>query len=236
MATYVLVHGAFRGGWYWGPVRLLLQKAGHQVFAPSLTGMGDRRHLRGQPVTRDTWVTDVVNLLEFEDLHDTLLIGHSLGGVITSEVADRSHARIALLGFLDAPVLNPGQSPADLYDTSPTDNPTTPDPASWSSPLPVNESEITDPAMASWMRDRLTPTPAAPGIGPLRVTDPAALLLPRRVAFCERTPAVFPAARSRARFDASGRSYDILDAGHDAPVSAPALVADWLASLALLVG
>ena len=237
MATYVLVHGAFRGGWYWGPVRTLLQQAGHHVLAPSLTGMGDRIHLRDQPVTRDTWVTDIVNLLEYEDVRNVVPVGHSLGGVITSEVSGFSSARIGVLGFLDAPVLEPGESPADLYDppsaatTPAATTPTTTDPSRWSPPLPVNESEITDAATADWMRARLTPTPAAPGIGPLRIADPAALQIPRRIAFCSRTPEMFPAARSRARFDAAGRAYDLLDAGHDAPVSAPDLVVGWMRSL-----
>ena len=82
MATFVLIHGAFRGGWSWQRVRRLLQAAGHEVFAPSLTGAGERVHLSNADVTLETWINDVVKLLEYEDLREVLLVGHSQGGVV----------------------------------------------------------------------------------------------------------------------------------------------------------
>lgn len=243
MNTYVLIHGSFRGGWYWKFVRESLVASGHRVFAPSLTGMGEHSHLvsRGDDepplrVSRETWVADVVKLLEFEDLRDVILVGHSSGGVITTEASGRCFTRIACLAFVDAPILSPGEAPADLFprtvssDSSSSLMPVF-DPWKWNPPLPVNEAEVTNPMVVAWMKARLTPNPSGPGVGPIPVLPAEALALPRCILFCTRTPANYPSALSRRVLDERGTSYDLIDAGHDAPVSAPALVADWLLNL-----
>lgn len=243
MTTYVLIHGSFRGGWYWKFVRATLEAAGHRVFAPSLTGMGEHSHLVStgddEPllrVSRETWVADVVNLLEFEDLRDVILVGHSLGGVITTEASGRCSERIACLAFVDAPILSPGEAPADLFPRpAPSDSSSSPmpafDPSKWNPPLPVNENEVTDPKVVAWMRQRLTPNPSGPGIGPMGALPAEALALPRRIVFCTQTPAGYPPALSRKLLDERGTPYDLIDAGHDAPVSAPVLVSEWLLNL-----
>ncbi len=237
VATFVLVHGSFRGGWYWQPVATHLRSAGHEVFAPSLAGMGEHAHhapllAAAGPLPRSVWVEDVIAIVHAFALSDVILVGHSLGGVIAAEAADRLEpGRVGVLAFLDAPVLRPGQSPADLFAH---DGPrlAPPDQGAWSLPLPVNTDEITDPTTQRWMAERLTPNPVGPGVGPLAVGDVDRFAsLPRRVAFCERTPSMYPSSRSRVELDGAGAAYDLLDAGHDAPVSAPALVADWLASI-----
>ena len=235
--TFVFVHGSFRGGWYWGPVGTILRTFGHRVWAPSLAGMGEHRHhapllAAAGPLLRQTWVDDVVHLCTYEDLHNVVLVGHSLGGVIAAEAADQlGPNRIRLLAYLDAPVLEPGQAPADLYPPRSADLAAI-DQAAWSPPLPVNCEEITDPAVQRWMADRLCPNPVGPGAGPLTITDiDRWRTLPTSVAFCSRTPSMYPSARSRAVMDARGAAYDLFDAGHDAPVSAPDLVVNWLASL-----
>jgi pimeloyl-ACP methyl ester carboxylesterase len=237
MATFVLVHGSFRGGWYWQPVARRLRAAGHVVFAPSLAGMGEHSHhasllAAAGPLPRSVWVNDVASLVHTEDLTDVVLIGHSLGGVIVAEAADQlAPGRVRVLGFLDAPVLRPGQSPGDLY-LHDEPRPPKPDPAAWSPPLPVNTDEITDPAIQKWMAERLRPNPVGPGVGPLVIRDVDRFTsLVRRVAFCTRTPSMYPSSRSRVELDATGLAYDVLDAGHDAPVSAPDLVADWMMTL-----
>ncbi len=233
-STFVLVHGSFRGGWYWDPVASALREQGHRVFAPSLAGMGEHRHhapllAAAGPVERKVWVNDVVHLCTYQDLHDIVLVGHSLGGVIASEAADRLGApRVRSLVYLDAPVLSPGQTPADLYPPRPADAPHS-DPSGWTQPMPVNADEISDVALQQWMAERLTPNPNGPGLGPLIITDETAWRsIPAHVAFCSRTPAMFPSARSRIELDVAGRPYDVIEAGHDAPVSATHLVVDWL--------
>ena len=86
---FVLVHGAWHGGWCWSRVATRLRAAGHIVHTPTLTGLGERRHLISAQVNLDTHVEDVVNLLEFEDLRDVVLVGHSYGGIVITGVADR---------------------------------------------------------------------------------------------------------------------------------------------------
>jgi len=100
--TYVLIHGAWHGGWCWRDVRRGLQGAGHRVFTPSLTGLGDRVHLRNPKINLSTHVTDVINLLDFEELDDVILVGHSYAGHVVSCVADKVKERLRHIVFLDA--------------------------------------------------------------------------------------------------------------------------------------
>ena len=110
MATFVLVHGAWHGSWCWQRVRGALQKIGHEVFTPTLTGVGERSHLLAQNVDLRTHTLDVLNLIQWEELHDIVLCGHSYGGMVVAGVADRIPQRIRSLVFLDAFVPDHGQS------------------------------------------------------------------------------------------------------------------------------
>jgi pimeloyl-ACP methyl ester carboxylesterase len=113
MATFVIVHGAFGGGWEWTPVAALLRRLDHEVFTPTLTGYGDRHHL-GPRVGLSTNVDDVIALLQFEDLQDVVLCGASFGGMAITAAADRVSDRIALLVYIDALIPRDGQSGLDL--------------------------------------------------------------------------------------------------------------------------
>ena len=113
-AAYVLVHGAWHGSWCWQRVRKNLQDAGHQVFTPTLTGLGDRSHLNSAAVDLSTHIADVVNLLRWEDLSDVILCGHSYGGMVISGVADQVPERIRALVYLDAFVPEDGECVFDL--------------------------------------------------------------------------------------------------------------------------
>ena len=114
MATFVIVHGAWSGGHAWRWLRPLLQAAGHEVFTPALTGLGERSHLANAQIDLDTHVLDVVGVLEYEDLLQVVLVGHSYGGVVITGVADRVPERLAQLVYLDAEVPMDGQSEFDL--------------------------------------------------------------------------------------------------------------------------
>ena len=116
MSTYVLVHGAWHGSWCWKRVRKALQARGHEVFTPALTGVGERSHLLSRQVNLDTHIDDVVNLIQWEELSDVVLCGHSYGGAVISGVAERIPDRIGALVYLDAFVLKNGQC---LHDTLP---------------------------------------------------------------------------------------------------------------------
>ena len=113
-STYILVHGAWHGGWCWKRVRRSLSDAGHQVFTPTLTGLGDRSHLNSAAVNLSTHIADVVNLLRWEDLSDVILCGHSYGGNVITGVANRVPERIRALVYLDAFVPEDGECVFDL--------------------------------------------------------------------------------------------------------------------------
>src|SRR3954447_2257025 len=118
MATYVLVHGGGHGGWCYQRVARLLRSDGHEVHAPTLTGLGERSHLVGPQVDLDMHIRDVVALLHFEDLRDVILVGHSYGGMVITGVADRASDRIGRLVYLDAATPVNNQSLLDV--TGPT--------------------------------------------------------------------------------------------------------------------
>jgi pimeloyl-ACP methyl ester carboxylesterase len=110
MATFILVHGAWHGSWCWKHVRKALQTQGHDVFTPTLTGVGERSHLLSREVNLDTHILDVENLIRWEDLSDLILCGHSYGGCVIGGVADRIPERIRALVYLDAFVLESGEN------------------------------------------------------------------------------------------------------------------------------
>jgi pimeloyl-ACP methyl ester carboxylesterase len=114
MATYVLVHGAWHGSWCWKRVRKALQAAGHEVFTPTLTGVGERSHLNSASVNLSTHISDVVNLIQWEELSDVILCGHSYGGCVISGAGDRIADRVRALVYLDAFVLEDGECLTDL--------------------------------------------------------------------------------------------------------------------------
>src|SRR4029453_15904499 len=114
MAIYVLVHGGGHGGWCYQPVARLLRAAGHDVYTPTLTGLGERAHLVGPHVDLDLHIQDVVALLRYEDLHDVILVGHSYGGMVITGIADRAADRIGRLVYLDAANPVNGQSLIDV--------------------------------------------------------------------------------------------------------------------------
>lgn len=114
MATYVLVHGAWHGGWMWGAVGQELRAAGHEVFAPTLTGSGERVHLASPAIGLDTHILDVLNVFHYENLSDVNLVGWSYGGMVTTGVAEQVPEKIHQLIYLDAFVPENGQSLADV--------------------------------------------------------------------------------------------------------------------------
>ena len=118
MSTYVLVHGAWGGSWCWKGIRRALQARGHEVYTPTLTGVGERSHLLSPQVDLHTHISDVVNLIRWEDLSDIVLCGHSYGGCVVTGAADRVADRISALVYVDAFVPDNGRS---LHDTLPAE-------------------------------------------------------------------------------------------------------------------
>ena len=116
MTNYVLVPGAWLGGWCWQRVAKQLRTQGHDVYAPSLTGLGDRAHLLNKDVDLDTHINDITGIITSYDLQDVVLCGHSYGGFVITGVADQLPERIKAMVYLDALAPDDGQS---MFDTIP---------------------------------------------------------------------------------------------------------------------
>lgn len=114
LSTFLVVHGGFGGAWEWTPVARRLRARGHEVFTPTLTGMGERAHLAAADIGLGTHIEDVVAAVETQDLYDVVLCAHSYGGVPVTGAADRLRERIRLLIYVDALVPRHGQSALDL--------------------------------------------------------------------------------------------------------------------------
>lgn len=110
MATFVLVHGAWAGGLIWRPIARALRKASHEVYTPTLTGIGERRHLLNREINLDTHIEDVLRVIDYEDLSDIVLVGHSYGGMVVTGVADAVPEEVTSLVYLDAFLPENGQS------------------------------------------------------------------------------------------------------------------------------
>ena len=224
MSSIVLLHGAFRGGWCWRDVVPLLEAAGHDVHAPTLTGSEPGLAPADRPaVTLRTWADDVQRLMSAADLRDVVLVGHSQGGVVALATAGVDSSRLGRLVLLDAPVPAYGQSAADVLpaDLRAAWGPP-PAPEAWLDPRPVGGPEWAGrDELAAWVNERLTPNPARPGYDPLELLDPAAASLPRTYLFCSRTPAMFPPTVSRAALEAAGVPITVVEGAHDLPLLDP---------------
>ena len=162
MANFVLVHGAWHGSWCWKRVRKALQAAGHDVFTPTLTGVGERSHLLSREVNLETHIQDVLNLIKWEELADIVLCGHSYGGCVISGVADRIPNRIRALVYLDAFVLEDGECLAQhlaeehhkmLFEGADASG------DGWKAPPIPGEVFKVNPQDLSWMNRQCTPHP-----------------------------------------------------------------------------
>ncbi|MFC6152389.1 alpha/beta fold hydrolase [Nocardioides yefusunii] len=222
---FLLVHGAFRGGWSWARVRPGLVAAGHDVHAPSLPGCGER-YIEGEAIlSLDVWVDALERLVVAEDLHELVLVGHSQGGIVTAALAARVPERIAVLVHLDAAVLARGERAVDLTGMGghlpPRDF--------WVPARPLVAAADLDEETAAWASARLTPTPMGPS---LDVVPDVPEEVDVRTWFCSGTPQGFPSTVSRRRMDEAGLAYDVLDCGHDAPLVAPDRVVEALLAAA----
>jgi pimeloyl-ACP methyl ester carboxylesterase len=114
MTTFLLVQGAFEGGWYWRPLAKRLEAAGHEVFRPTFTGLGERAHLMSRAVDLETHIADILNVIKYERLDDIVMVGHSYGGMVITGVADRAWQKMRALVYLDAALPENGQAMFDL--------------------------------------------------------------------------------------------------------------------------
>lgn len=236
MTTFVIVHGAWSGAHAWRWVRPLLRSAGHEVFTPSLTGLGERAHLASPAVDLETHVRDVVGTLEFEDLRDVVLVGHSYGGPVITGVVDRAPERVAHLVYLDAEVPREGEAEIDLM---PSEERSAYEEAAalrgdgWRIPPPVPDPlpAALDPDVR-WTLSRMVPQPLRTFTQPLHLTAAAP---PVRRTYVWHTDGKqgqdLPDHVQRIRDDGDWGFVE-LAAGHAAHVTAPRELADLLMRLA----
>jgi pimeloyl-ACP methyl ester carboxylesterase len=222
--NFLLVHGAGHGGWCYGRVAPLLRAAGHEVHTPTLTGLGERSHLLDERVDLDLHITDIVNVLRFEDLRDVVLVGHSYGGAVVTGVADRAHERVGRLVYLDAACVRNGQSVADVFG---------PEVERVRAKgrvvdgvelilLPTADGGpfygVTDPGDRAWMAGRLTAMPWRCFEQPLRLSNEAAVAaIPTYYIVCTSS-VTLPDENTMEDARACGRFWSI-DTGHDLMIS-----------------
>ncbi len=235
-ATYLLVHGGGHGGWCWRRIAPLLRAAGHEVYTPTLTGLGERSHLLRPDIDLDTHIADVLGVLRYEDLMDVILVGHSYGGMVITGVADRALARIGQLVYLDAAHPRQGES---LADVAPAMMEATRSELRvvdgvelvlWPNSMAVRYYGVTDPADVAWMQTKLTPHPWKCFTQPLRLADEAAVKrIPRTNINCTTALRMSQGDALQRQLDAE-RLWEI-DTGHDLMITEPRTVADMLLRL-----
>lgn len=186
MTTFVLVHGSHGGGWIWQKVAPRLRASGHELYAPTLTGLSDRSHLLGCGVDLTTHITDVVNLLFYEDLADVVLVGNSYAGMVITGVAAQAAERLRLLVYLDAYLPDDGQSELDLWPADMRAGIQADEAAARGlrQPPPPATFGITAPQMAAWVSARLTPQPLTTYTEPVPRGTARSAALPRAYIHC----------------------------------------------------
>jgi pimeloyl-ACP methyl ester carboxylesterase len=234
---FVLVHGAWHGGWCWARVAPLLAAAGHRVLTPTCTGLGDRAHLLTPAIGLDTFIEDVAAAIAMGELTDiamgeltdVVLVGHSFAGSVISGVADRMAERIAHLVYLDATVLRSGQCPFDMIPpdvvaarrraaAESSGGLTLPVP-------PASAFAVDDPADAAWLARHLRPHPLKTYEDPLRLEHPLGHDRPKTYIACAQPEyAVLAAVRAWVRAQPDW-AFAQIATGHDAMVTAPELLA-----------
>jgi pimeloyl-ACP methyl ester carboxylesterase len=228
MATFLIAHGAWGGGWSWGRLRAPLRDAGHVLFTPTYAGLGDRSHLANPSIDLETHIGDIAAVFTFEDLRDVTLVGHSYGGMVATGVADRVPDRIARIVYLDAFVPRDGESVLDIHG-------------------PESAAQIRERARVAGGGWAIPPSPLAPDVSaadsewltprrkpqPLRTFEQKINLsgnrpdLPRSYIYCTRKDPgdVFARFAAEARRGGDGWRYLEIDSGHTPNVTAPSAVA-----------
>jgi pimeloyl-ACP methyl ester carboxylesterase len=223
MATFLICHGAWSAGWAWKKVRPLLRSAGHEIFTPTYTGLGERAQQASPSINLDTHIADVLAVLHYEDLRNVVLVGHSYGGMVATGVVDRAAERIARLIYVDAFVPSNGQC---LFDLLPAQARAERQEAfhiegdGWLVP-PNPPPADTPPADIAWISARRRWQPIGTFTQPIVLKNPNPSL-PRNYIYCKRITAEdrFGPFAKRAKTEA-GWNYLEIDASHSPNVTAP---------------
>jgi pimeloyl-ACP methyl ester carboxylesterase len=244
VATFVLVHPAWMGGWCWDKVAAQLRTRGHDVHAPTLTGLAERAHLASPEVALRTHVGDVVSVLVSDDLHDVVLVGTSSSGTVITAVADRVSERIGSLVYLDAFLPSDGQCTLDLLPTErrqALEQLVATEGGGWllprfaPPPWPVilrgEIWQVTNESDIAWMLARLGPTPFRHFTDPVQLHADRAGSIERTYICCRsRPPGPFDIAAAGVR-SAPGWRYIEIDTPHVPYVTHPTVLTEALGEI-----
>jgi len=228
MTTFVMVHGAYQGGWIWKPVVTRLREAGHVAYGPTLDGCAERRHQVRPGITVATHAQEIAEILFYEDLRDVVLVGTSAGGMVIAKAAELARDRIARLSFVDALALLPGErvdaitnraTPREVGDL--TTGPTRAD-------VENRMFKDLEPAVRAWALERVTPHPIAALEAPMVPTTFWEQKWSVSVIRCTQAMNP-PEAHQRRTAEKLGASYHELDTGHYPMLSEPAALARLIA-------
>jgi pimeloyl-ACP methyl ester carboxylesterase len=235
LATFVLVHGAWHGSWCWKRVRNVLQAAGHEVFTPTLTGLGERSHLNSPNVDFSTHVLDVVNLMKWEELSNVILCGHSYGGCVISGVAQRLYNSIRALVYVDALVLEDGECFADLFPRDQVEQVRLQAQATgdgWKiSPFPATILG-TNAKDVDWVDAQLTPQPIASFEEPIRLMDRPSPIRDVMHILATGYDSPLPVSTSHERAKSNGWTTRTIPCGHEIMLDRPDDLTDLLLEFA----
>ncbi|MBX9826110.1 MAG: alpha/beta hydrolase [Xanthobacteraceae bacterium] len=231
--TFVLVHGAWHGAWCWRRVADLLEKKGHKVFTPTLTGLGACSHLLSKDVNLATHFTDVVNLIEWENLSDVVLVGHSYGGYIVSGVAEKVGGKIGSIVFLDAFLPENGESLAAGASQPVKDAIAAALGRGELSlkPVPAAVFRVNE-ADRAWVDGKCTPHPIATLTDKITLTGARDRIAKKSYIRAAGYPSIpFDAVLAKVKLNSTWKTYE-MTAGHDAMVDQPQELTDLLLQVA----
>ncbi len=231
--TFVLVHGAWHGGWCWRRVADLLEKKGHKVFTPTLTGLGSCSHLLNKDINLSTHFTDVANLIEWENLSDVVLVGHSYGGVIVSGVAEKVGNKIGSIVFLDAFVPESGDS-LEAGASQPVREAIAAALARGEhalKPVPASVFRVNE-ADRAWVDGKCTPHPIGTLTDKITITGARDKIAKKSYIRAKGYPSVpFDTALAKYKPNSAWKTFE-MTAGHDAMVDQPQELTDILLQVA----
>jgi pimeloyl-ACP methyl ester carboxylesterase len=233
--NFVLVHGAWHGGWCWRSVATNLREAGHQVFTPTLTGLGERSHLLNADVCLSTFIDDICAVIQAEELSDVVLVGHSFGGTVISGVADRLPQALRQLIYLDALIVQSGQSALSILPPAvQQERSRTIDAEGLRMAIPSPDKfGVSEPEQAEWLLRQLKPHPLKAYTEPLQLTHPLGNGLPKTyIAVTDPWYPPFANLRDWIQSQPDWQWQEIA-AGHDAMLTSPDALSTLLQDLAL---
>jgi pimeloyl-ACP methyl ester carboxylesterase len=231
--TFVLIHGAWHGGWCWRRVADLLEAKGHKVFAPSLTGLADRSHLLSKDIVLDTHIADIVNLFKWEDIKNACLVAHSYGGWPSSGALEQIHDRVSSIVWLDAFKPEDGQKGTDFASefsrkameeavAKGTPGRKGPPPSAFG----INSKD------QAWVASKLTDQPNGVATQPIRLTGAREKIAKKTYIRAPSYPQpAFDKALAECKADKTWKTFIAENSGHDVMIDAP----EWLVDIILQV-